>query len=287
MGSEKTHLDEVPEARGDDLVTAAVSKEAGITVYLMEELTDARLRCDQLKKFVDRAARHISESTHRDHFYEVAGDLIYGIPDALFRLDKALDAAALAASRLDYEELKQELKPEKAEELEQVLKDVRIRHIDRRSPTVIKPLPEGFKSLAQEKTAMFKAASKDRISGALRRIAADVDNAAISPKEASLRLHRVLMALAQTPEQALHAVSPFQVESEGEVMSLLASANPNLDQGQLRDIANRWAGQKKDDAKESRFEEGKPADPTENMSPEDAAEWKKQNDKNKDKFKSA
>lgn len=37
----------------------------------------------------------------------------------------------------------------------------------------------------------------------------------------------------------------------------------------------------------SRFEEGKPADPTEQMSPEDAAEWKRQHDKNKDKFKSA
>jgi hypothetical protein len=42
-----------------------------------------------------------------------------------------------------------------------------------------------------------------------------------------------------------------------------------------------------DDAKRSRFEEGKPADPTENMSPADAAEWQKQNDKNKDKFKTA
>lgn len=37
----------------------------------------------------------------------------------------------------------------------------------------------------------------------------------------------------------------------------------------------------------ARFEEGKPADPTENMSPEDAAEWKKQNEANKDKFKAA
>ncbi len=34
----------------------------------------------------------------------------------------------------------------------------------------------------------------------------------------------------------------------------------------------------------ARFEEGKPADPTENMSPADAAEWKKQNAINKDKF---
>lgn len=34
----------------------------------------------------------------------------------------------------------------------------------------------------------------------------------------------------------------------------------------------------------ARFEEGKPADPTANMSPEDAAEWKKQNIINKDQF---
>ena len=41
------------------------------------------------------------------------------------------------------------------------------------------------------------------------------------------------------------------------------------------------------DEKESRFEEGKPADPTENMSEEDAAEWKKQKEENKDNFKAA
>lgn len=41
------------------------------------------------------------------------------------------------------------------------------------------------------------------------------------------------------------------------------------------------------DDKEGRFEEGKPADPTENMSPEDAAEWWRQHGKNKDKFKGA
>jgi hypothetical protein len=37
----------------------------------------------------------------------------------------------------------------------------------------------------------------------------------------------------------------------------------------------------------SRFEEGKPADPTENMSPEDAKEWWEQHEKNKDRFKTA
>lgn len=42
-----------------------------------------------------------------------------------------------------------------------------------------------------------------------------------------------------------------------------------------------------EDTKRSRFEEGKPADPTENMDREDAAEWKRQNEKNKDNFKTA
>lgn len=41
------------------------------------------------------------------------------------------------------------------------------------------------------------------------------------------------------------------------------------------------------DEKESKFEEGKPADPTENMSPEDAKKWREEHEKNKDNFKQA
>ena len=119
----------------------STNKEAGALIYIMEELTDARLRCEQLKNFVSQAVRLISMSPHRDHFYEVAGDTIYGIPESLFKLDKALAATALAASRLDYEELKEQLKPEKVEELEGVLRDTRIKQIDRRSP-FIQPRPD-------------------------------------------------------------------------------------------------------------------------------------------------
>ena len=39
--------------------------------------------------------------------------------------------------------------------------------------------------------------------------------------------------------------------------------------------------------RDSKFEKGKPADPTENMSAEDAAEWERQTEANKDKFKTA
>lgn len=268
-----------------------ISKDAGLTVYLMEELTDARMRCDQLKRYVAQAVKLINDSEKKDHFFEVAGNLLYGIPETLFKLDKALDATALAATRLDYEELKQQLKPEKAEQLEQVLNDVRIRHIERRSEPSL-----------QGKTAMrtFKAAAKGRISSALRRIADEVDAARIAPEEASLRIQRVLMALSQTAEQAVQAVGPLQAGSREEVMKGFKSANPDLSDEELNEIADQWEKNKdvvKDKAaadakqseedKKSKFEEGKPADPTENMSPEDAKTWKEEHDKNKDQFKAA
>ena len=114
--------------------TAATPKEAsGIMVYLIDELGDARLRCAQLKKYIKEATDLIEKSEHRDHFFEVAGHLIQGVPDTMMRLDNALDAAAMAASRLDYDEIKNNLKPEKAEELENVLQDVRMRYLNRRS----------------------------------------------------------------------------------------------------------------------------------------------------------
>lgn len=99
----------------------------------MEELGDARLRAAQLKQYVAAALELVEKSEKRDHFYEVAANLIHGIPDVLFKLDKSLDAAAMAAARMDYEEIKQGLKPEKAEELERVLEDVRLHYLKRRS----------------------------------------------------------------------------------------------------------------------------------------------------------
>lgn len=106
---------------------------SGIIVYLQEELGDARLRAQQLAQFIGAAMELVEKSSHKDHFYEVAGHLLYGIPDTAFKLQKALDAAALAAARLDYEEIKQGLKPEKVEELEAALDDVRLRYLNRRS----------------------------------------------------------------------------------------------------------------------------------------------------------
>jgi hypothetical protein len=271
-------------------------KEGGALIYIMEELTDARLRCEQLKKFVSQAVRLIGQSSHRDHFYEVAGDTIYGIPDALFKLDKALAATALAASRLDYEELKAQLKPEKVEELEDVLRDTRIRQIDRRAP-YIQPRPEQKTATAlsiqdlnkietslegiilealklrkdlprdsrvdeieeeakealkklrrvsftiaskQGKSHMFKAASTSHVAGALRRIAADVEAARISPKEASRRLSMVRMALSQTAQEAVQAMGDIQATTRQDVIDGFKKSNPALSKEQLEEIADHW-----------------------------------------------
>ena len=125
------------------VMAASHTKDAsGILVYLSEELGDARLRCAQLKKLVSKAVELIAKSSHRDHFYEMAGDVIYGIPDTLFRLDKALDAVALATSKLDYEEIKQGLRPEKVDELEDVMKEVRLRYLNRQSNEELSMTPK-------------------------------------------------------------------------------------------------------------------------------------------------
>jgi len=127
---------------------------SGISIFILEELGDARLRCAQLKKYIDEAVNFINKSEYRDHFFEVASHLIYGIPDTLLRMDKALSAAALAASKLDYEEIKEELRPEKVEELEKALEEVRVRRVQKQSKKayvnngqIIDKAQEAFKTI--------------------------------------------------------------------------------------------------------------------------------------------
>jgi hypothetical protein len=65
-----------------------------------------------------------------------------------------------------------------------------------------------------------------------------------------------------------------------------AAAQQEAEQ-QAAQQAEQAEQQKQARREQARFEEGKPADPTENMSPEDAEEWEKQNDEHKDQFKAA
>lgn len=102
-------------------------RQASATIYVQEELSDARLRCDQLKHYMVAALDLIHASNQVDHFYAVAGDMIHAVPETLLKLERALDAAAMAVDKIDYEEIKQILRPEKVDELERVLEEVRVR----------------------------------------------------------------------------------------------------------------------------------------------------------------
>lgn len=175
----------------------ATTKAAGQMIYLVENLSDARLRCDQLKRYLAKAMKLIEKSSKRDHFYEVAGDILNGVPEVIFKLDKALDATGLAASRLDYEELKQQLSPEKVDELEEVLEDVRVKHLERRS-------------LPKETQVKFKAASSNRLSEALQRIASGIEDASLHPQEASNRIAFVRMALDVVKDRHKSAAKTFR-----------------------------------------------------------------------------
>lgn len=99
----------------------------GATVFVQEELSNARRQCEALKRILVKSLDLINSSEKADHFYAVAGDLIYSAPQALMELERSLNATALAMNKLDYEELRQVLRPDKVDELEAVLEDVRIR----------------------------------------------------------------------------------------------------------------------------------------------------------------
>lgn len=243
------------------------AKTAGMTVYLMEELGDARLRCEELVRYVAEATKLVEKSTHRDHFFEVAGHLIQGIPESLFKLQKAIQAVSLAASRMDYEELKQELRPEKVEELEQVLKDIRIRHVQRRSD----PIRPWEQNMIDD---LWKSPE-----------AQSAKTAAEPWKATELKeMQDLLKARGYDPKDAKKlqddGMGPYELEHR------LKTTKPG-EMGSLEFTHNLKKKKASDEEKESRFEEGKPADPTENMSPEDAKRWKEEHEKNKDNFKAA
>jgi hypothetical protein len=105
----------------------STQRSANAMVYVQEELSDARLRCDELKHLLVRALEMINASNKSDHFYAVAGDIIYAAPQVITKLEKALSAAAMAVNKVDYEEIRLLIRPEKVDELEKILDEVRMR----------------------------------------------------------------------------------------------------------------------------------------------------------------
>ncbi len=105
---------------------------AAAIAYVQEELARARTSTERIKRSVVHAMGLIQASSRRDHFFAVAGDIIYDVPRALQDLEYALDTAAMAVNKIDYEELRQVIRPDKVDELEAVLEEVRL-HVPRRT----------------------------------------------------------------------------------------------------------------------------------------------------------
>lgn len=373
--------------------TSTAKTAGGPTIFLLEELGDARMRHAQLKKYVQEAIEIVEKSDKRDHIFEVAGHLLHGIPDTLFKMEKALDAAAMAGARLDYEEIKQTLKPEKADELEDVLKDIRLHYPQQRRsqepPMTPKQAAEQLLAMAEETQStgqvplakvmtllaavegdeVVKTASAETVASSFVLWANAMRQ---DPKRGELaaRLRNLIgQEIQATPAQV--AASIYQTASSREqVMEGFAKANPSMTDEQLEKAADMWEKHKdslkkaheaepvlaaapadipdnvydrhvdgiekalkdikahlakpaasrpyddvatlfneirqtasvitrrmgkqasdvlvgEEEEHVAKFEEGKPADPTENMSPEDKATWWKKHEENKDNFKSA
>ena len=323
---------------------------------------DARLRCAQLKNYLDEATELIEKSDHRDHFFEIAGHLLHGIPVTLLRVDKAISAASMAVAKWEYEETKEDISPEKAQELEDALKDVRVRQITRKSTQ-----PESFMKVEQAAEELKKVAASITDTGevdtrALVRLIASLEGDSVragsTKSDVVATLHELAAGLAdegRRPSRLMLASVLRRVLAEtvgvrtadGLEPDMGSQYNMNLGFEFIRDAARtaymrgsnghqmRQAFDQlsaivseiglmcesigasdaaglairlsksmrlarrllrpdmldslvlASDEKESRFEEGKPADPTKNMSEEDAEKWKDNTDKYEDKFKSA
>lgn len=106
---------------------------------------------------------------------------------------------------------------------------------------------------------------------------------------------RQLLRGAGSPKRTLHGVVSSLAQAaenlgqEGRITVALQKAAMTINQAfsvaDMRDFADGTSVMAAEDEKLSRFEEGKPADPTKHMDPEDAKAWKENTDEYGDKFK--
>lgn len=90
----------------------SVSKKASSQAawaLLTEGVTHSRVEVHRLRHLVNRAMRLIEASDHRDHFFQMAGDVIVGIPRRLTALETDLDRTGLALSKMGAEFLESRL----------------------------------------------------------------------------------------------------------------------------------------------------------------------------------
>lgn len=67
---------------------------------LTEGVTAARIEAHRLRHLLSRAEQLVEKSSHKEHLYQVAGDIILGMPQRLTALEQNLDKTSLALSKM-------------------------------------------------------------------------------------------------------------------------------------------------------------------------------------------
>jgi len=57
----------------------------------LKEISSAKVEAQMLRNYLVRAKKLVDKSKEKEHLYEVAGDLILEIPEAIERLEHSLD----------------------------------------------------------------------------------------------------------------------------------------------------------------------------------------------------
>jgi len=256
--------------KSDSCLVGRSKTSSGISVFLLEELGDARLRFARLKQYLDEATVLIEKSGKREHIFEVAGQLLYGIPDTLAKLGVSLDTAAMAAARFDYEEIKDAIQPEKVDQLELALKDVRVRRVQRRSfedeamntrtaadmldriathveATGRIPTQDVLHliGLLEGQSKVASAPDPEKVAGHLRSLGAHLNTMVEKGKPPSrVKLAGILRQIVaeglDTTSAQLAAGIYQQSNSREDVMDGFKKHNPSMSQADLEKAADNW-----------------------------------------------
>lgn len=76
---------------------------------ILEGVVSSRLQAHNLHRQINRALALIEKSEKKDHFYQVAGDLIMEVPKQINQLEMELDATSLALTYLTQDDIKPRL----------------------------------------------------------------------------------------------------------------------------------------------------------------------------------
>lgn len=76
---------------------------------LSEGVSSARVEAYRMRHMVNRATEIVEKSVAKDHLYQVAGDIIVGMPQRLDRIEQILDRTSYALAKMGDAHLKQRL----------------------------------------------------------------------------------------------------------------------------------------------------------------------------------